>query len=175
MACGLSRLLYLLKRMNLNQQLRTLIEEAPEYGVPAQVMENAVTPVLKLLAQRLQHLEYYTLQTLEGGWVLTILSSSAEPQVEKKVVYAFATVNDAATFQGTPNPQILATAIPVTHILFQLLALKEVDSILFMDTPGDLSTGIEIRRDDLQKLVQMQLQQLGSPSPPKKDIPPNLA
>lgn len=175
MACKLSLLPYLPKPMNLNQQLRTLIEEAPEYGVPAQVMEQAVTPVLKLLAERLQHLEYYTLQTLEGDWVSTILSSSAQPQVEKKVIYAFATVKDAATFGGTENPQILAAAVPVAHILFQLFALKDVDSILFMDTPGNLSTGIEIRRADLQKLVQMQLQQLGSPSGPHRDVPPDLA
>ncbi|NJO18940.1 MAG: hypothetical protein HC838_01155, partial [Spirulinaceae cyanobacterium RM2_2_10] len=53
--------------MNLNEQLQRLIDDAPEDGSMPILIEHAVVPVLRLLAQRLQHLEYYVLQSLDGG------------------------------------------------------------------------------------------------------------
>ena len=41
--------------MYLDEQLQILINEAPQYGVPALVMEKAVVPVLRLFANELQH------------------------------------------------------------------------------------------------------------------------
>ncbi|MGK7877942.1 MAG: hypothetical protein AB4426_32930 [Xenococcaceae cyanobacterium] len=163
------------KNMDLDQQLRILIDEAPQYGVPSQVMEQAVTPVLKLFADQLQHLEYQVLQTLDRGWVLTTLSNRDQPKLQKKVIYAFPTLKDAANFQGTSDPQIMAMPVPVTHILFQMFALKQVDSIIFMETPGNLNTGTEVHRADLQNLIQKQLQKLGSPRSKPGKIPPNIA
>ena len=66
--------------------------------------------------------------------------------------------------------------MPVTHILFQLVALETVDSIVFFETPGNLSNGIEIRREDIQNLIQVQLKQnssavIVSPS----QLPPDIA
>ncbi len=48
--------------MYLDEQLQILINEAPQYGVPTSVMEEAVTPTIKFLASQLQHREYYVLQ-----------------------------------------------------------------------------------------------------------------
>ncbi|MGF1480940.1 MAG: hypothetical protein ACFB4I_15880 [Cyanophyceae cyanobacterium] len=159
--------------MDLDQQLQVLIHEAPQHGVPSSVMQKAVAPVLKAIATKLQHLQYYVVQSLDQGWVTTTLRSRTQPQQEKKVIYAFATVQDAANSQGTADPQLLALPVPVTQILFQLFALKQIDSALFLDTPGDLSTGIEIGRIALYQLIQTQLQQLNTAS--RSDIPPNLA
>ena len=150
--------------MDLEQQLKILIEEAPQYGVPAKVMEVAVTPVLKEIGDRLKHLEYYIQQTSDERWVLTTLSNRAQPEEEKKVIYAFATLKDAALSQGRSDPQLLGLAVPVTHILFQLFAMKEVDSVVFMETPGNLNKGTEIKRADLQKLISKQIQELGKSS-----------
>ena len=162
--------------MNLDRQLKLLVDEASQYGVPPQVMEQAVTPVLKGFATQLQHSEYYILQTLEGDWVLTTLSRRSQPKQEKKVIYAFSTLKDAANFQGTSDPHIMAMSVPVTHLLFQLFSLEPVDSIIFMETPGNLTAGTEIYRAELQKLIQRQLQQLDSfPKAKPSNIPPNIA
>jgi hypothetical protein len=154
--------------MELEQQLKSLIDDAPKYGVPPLVMQRAVTPVLALLAQKLDYLEYYVLQNLEEDWILTTISKQNQPEAEKKVIYAFATLQDAATFQGSADPSILAIALPVTHILFKLFPLQQVDSIIFLKTPGNLQSGVEIERAKLQILIQQQIQQLNK-------IPPNIA
>jgi hypothetical protein len=154
--------------MELEQQLKSLIDDAPKYGVPPLVMQRAVTPVLALLAQKLDYLEYYVLQNLEEDWILTTISKQNQPEAEKKVIYAFATLQDAAIFQGSADPSILAIALPVTHILFKLFPLQQVDSIIFLKNPGNLQSGVEIERAKLQILIQQQIQQLNK-------IPPNIA
>lgn len=160
--------------MNLDQQLKILIDEAPQHGVPSPVMERAVNPVLKGLAQKLKYLEYYVAQNLDGDWVLTTLQSRAQPTREKKVIYAFANLKDAVNFPGSADSQMMAMAVPVTSLLFQLFALEQVDSIIFLETSGDLNTGIEIKRTDLQTAIQKQLQHLSQPRQ-GGTIPPNLA
>lgn len=164
------------KEKRIQLQLQELIANAPPDGVTPKVMEDAIAPILQVFAERLQHLEYYILQTLDQGWVLTTLSNRAKPEQEKKVIYAFPTQKDALAFQGTANSEVTAIAIPVTHILFQMFALHQVDSTVFMETPGNLSTGREIQRSDLQQLVQKQLQALGFvPKMNTGNIPPNMA
>jgi non-ribosomal peptide synthetase component E (peptide arylation enzyme) len=158
--------------MDLEQQLAILVNNAPQDGVTPRVIEQGVAPVLKVFAQQLQHLEYYVIQTLDQGWVLTTLSNRATPNLAKKVIYAFSTLKDAYNFQGKSNPEVIAVLIPVTHILFQLFAMKQVDSIVFMERPGDLSTGKEVLCSDLQKLVNHQLQQFQNSL---SNIPSNLA
>ena len=158
----------LTQAMNLEQQLKVLTDEAPQYGVPSSVMK-AITPVLKGFTTGLQ-LEYYIPQSIDGGWVLTTLSNRTQPQLEKRVVYAFATLQDA-TNQGNWDLQTMAMAVPVTHLLFQLFSLQEVDSIVFINT-SDSSTGTEIRRSEVQKAIQTQLQQL---APQSRHVPPDIA
>ncbi|MBD0345252.1 MAG: hypothetical protein ICV63_10630 [Coleofasciculus sp. Co-bin14] len=161
--------------MNLEQQIQVLIDQAPQDGTMPKVIE-AIAPVLTLLANQLRHLEYYILQTLEQGWVMTTLSNRAQPEVEKNVIYAFPTLKDAADFQSVSDPQIIAKAVPVTHILFQMLALDPVTSTVFFDTPGNLTAGTEVRREDLQHLIQMQLQHMQSvPRSYPSNVPPDIA
>jgi len=161
--------------MDLEQQIQVLIDNAPQDGTTPKVVE-ALAPVLKLLANQLRHLEYHILQTLDQDWVLTTLSNRAQPDVEKNVIYAFPTLKDAADFQSVSDPQIIALPVPVTHILFQMLAIDTVSSLVFFDTPGNLATGTEVRRDDLQNLIQTQLQQLQSvPRSDPSNLPPDIA
>ncbi|WP_204104381.1 MULTISPECIES: hypothetical protein [Spirulina sp. CCY15215] len=162
--------------MDIEGQLQILIERSPDDGMTVQIIENAVVPTLRAFSEQLKQLEYYVIQTLEQGWVLTTLSNRARAGVEKKVIYGFASLKDASNFQDTSDPNLVAIALPVTHILFQLFALKEVDSIVFMETPGNLSAGKEVRRSDLQKLVEVQWQDWQKSSRPKsRTIPPDLA
>jgi hypothetical protein len=161
--------------MDLEQQIQVLIDNAPQDGTTPKVVE-ALAPVLKLFASQLRHLEYHILQTLDQAWVMTTLSNRAQPGVEKNVIYAFPTLKDAADFQSVFDPQIIALPIPVTHILFQMLAIDTINSIVFFDTPGNLAAGTEVRRDDLQNLVQAQLQQIQmTPRSYPSNLPPDIA
>jgi hypothetical protein len=156
--------------MDLEQQIQSLIDNAPQDGVTPQVVE-AIAPLLKLLANQLHHLEYHILQTVDGNWVVTTLSNRAQPDIEKNVIYAFPTLKDATDFQSAWDSQISAVPLPVTHILFQMLAIENVNSTVFFDTPGNLGSGIEVSRNDLQNLVQKQLEQI---RPVTRSYPSNL-
>lgn len=162
--------------MNLDEQIQLLIDNAPQDGVTPQVVA-AITPGLKLLAAKLRHSQYYILQSLDQEWVLTTLSNRTSPGVEKRVIYAFPTLQDISAGSATGlDPQVIAIAIPVTHILFHLVGLETVDSIVFFETPGDLTAGIEIRHQELQNLIQVQLKQnLPSPNTSKSQLPPDIA
>lgn len=157
--------------MDLDTQVQTLIEEAPKDGVMGDAV-GAIAPTLKAIAGQLQHSEYYILQTLDQGWVMTTLSNRNEPDTRKNIVYAFPTLKDVATGpHSVKDPQVMALPVPVIHIIFQMLALKPIDSVIFFETPGNLNQGVEVRRQDVQNLVQLQLQQAQGEPP----IPPDLA
>jgi hypothetical protein len=154
--------------MELEQQLELLIDEASQYGVPTLVMQLAVTPVLKLFAKQLDQLEYFVLQNLDQDWILTTITNTTQPEDEKKVIYGFVTLEDAGSFQGSADPNAIAISLPITHILFQLFAVPQVDSIIFFDSPGNWQYGKEVNRSHLATMIQEQIQQLAK-------IPPNIA
>ena len=157
--------------MDLDQQIQTLVDQAPQDGTTPGVIQ-AIAPVLKQLAQSLQRPEYYVLQTLSQNWVITTLSNRNQPGVEKKVIYAFPTLNDAANAPFvSKDPQLMAFPTPSTHILFQVISMKTVDSTVFFDEPGNLKTGTEFRQADIQALIQAQLQRWKA----NQNMPPNLA
>lgn len=143
----------------LQQQIQTLIQEAPDDGVTGPTVE-AISPVLLAIAGQLKHQQYYILQTLSQSWVMTTLSSRREPNTRKNVLYGFPTLKDAASDPVTSkDPQIMAIPTPVINILFQMLALKSLDSIIFFDTPGNLKQGTEIKKPEFQGMVQAHLKQ----------------
>jgi len=143
--------------MNLKAQIQLLIDNAPQDGVTPQLVAK-IAPVFSEIAQQLHHSQYYILQDLQQSWILTTLSHRDRPEVEKHVIYAFPTLQDAISRSDAGlDPQVMASPIPVTHILFQLTALEPVDSIVFFETSGDASSGIEIQRKYLQSLISKQL------------------
>ena len=145
--------------MTLEKQLQIIIDDAAEHNVPPMVIKKAIAPVLRLLAEQLHHLEYYVLQNLAEDWVLTTIANP-KLQLEKKVIYAFVSVRDAAAFQDSANPDLIATPIPIVQLLFRLFSLQQVDSIIFLEDSQNLNRGIEIERERLSKLIQQQIEQL---------------
>ncbi len=157
--------------MDLEAQIQLLIDNAPRDGITPNLIA-AIAPALRAIAQKLRYSQYYILQNSESSWVLTTLSNRANSGLEKRVIYAFPTIQDVSLISPAGlDPQMLAKIIPVTHILFQLVALEPVDSIVFLETPGKTTHTVEIRRTDLEKLMQKQLRQQRSP----KQIPPDIA
>jgi hypothetical protein len=155
----------------LDQQIQTLIDNAPKEGNMGAVLKEAVGPTLKAFALQMQHLEYYILQSSDGGWVLTTLRNRQHPQMEKNVIYAFSTHKDALEFSRTAMAKMIPMPIAIAQILFQLFALDRVESLVFLETPGDRVNGTEIHRANLQKLVQQNLQELKK----RSNLPPDIA
>ncbi|MBR8838999.1 MAG: hypothetical protein DSM106950_34605 [Stigonema ocellatum SAG 48.90 = DSM 106950] len=157
--------------MDLQAQIQLLIDNAPKDGMTPQLLA-AIAPALGAIASSLRYPQYYILQNKEQSWVLTTLSNRSHPELEKRVIYAFPTIQDVSvSLSAGLDPQVIPALIPVTHLLFQLIALDPVDSIVFFETPGMTNNAIEIKRTDLQKLIQQHLQQNTSPN----HIPPDIA
>lgn len=156
--------------MNIDQQIRSLIDDAPSDGrTPAAV--EAIAPALQLIAEQLKHTQYYVLQNLEQQWVVTTLNHRNQPELSKKVIYAFPTLQDLTSGPySLKDPQILAVPMPVVNVLFQLIAMKTVDSLVFFEVPGNPRATAEISRQSFQELLQRQLQKLQEPV-----LPPDIA
>lgn len=155
--------------MTLEQQVQMLIDQAPA-DRQTLVAVQRIAPVLQKLAQRLQYLQYYLLQSTDQRWQTVTLQHQRQPQLEKTVLYAFAHESDArrsATAAG-----LLVEPVPIIQLLFQALTLQPVDSLIFLEVPGNSEQGIEIQRREIQQLVQAGLQpEISSQS----NIPDNLA
>jgi hypothetical protein len=157
--------------MDLKTQIQLLIDNAPNDGITPQLV-TAIAPVISAIAQRLRHHQYYILQNLEKDWILTTLSNRANPGLEKRVIYAYPTLQDVPlSFNAGLDPQVIAALIPIADILFQLVALEPVDSIVFFETPGMSTNPVEIKRTELQHLILELLQQKHS----RTVIPPDIA
>lgn len=153
--------------MDIQAQIQLLVDNAPQDGITPQIVA-AVAPGLVAIAQKLRYPQYYILQHKEHGWVLTTLSHRANPQVEKRVVYAFPTIQDVGLVSSAGlDPQVITAPIPVTHILFQLLALDPVDSIVFFESPGKTTNAIEVTRTQIKNLLQQSL--------PRQQVPKDIA
>jgi hypothetical protein len=158
--------------MDLDAQIQVLIDNAPQDGTTPEVVAT-IAPVLKVFAQRLCHHQYYILQTTNQEWMMTTLSNRARPDLQKRVIYGFPTLEDARSSVNAPRPaNLVAVALPIVQILFQMVALHTLDSLIFFETPGNLDNGVEIQGVDVRKAIQLQLQQKLSVSP---SVPPNLA
>lgn len=146
--------------MSLQEQIQALVDEAPQDGKTPQAMAT-IGPVLAQVAHNLNHLEYYVLQNLEQNWQITTLRHQSQPDLEKTVVYAYADLKDAT--HSCSDPNLIAVPRPVVSLLFQLLAMKPVDSLIFYDKPKMQGEGYEVPRAAIQQLVQESLRQLMQP------------
>jgi hypothetical protein len=158
--------------MDLDQQIQVLIEQAPQDGTTPRLVE-AIAPILKQIARRLRHPQYYVLQTLNQAWIVTTLNQRSQPGVEKNVVYAFSTLKDVASgpYQ-LQDPEVLALPMPIAQILFYFISMPSVDSMIFFDTPGNADIGTEILREELTQLIQEHMQQFATPT---SNLPPDVA
>jgi hypothetical protein len=151
--------------MDLDQQIQALIEKAPRDGSTPQILQ-AIAPALVLIAQQLQHLEYSILQAVDQSWAIVVLSNLKEPGREKKVIYAWTSLKDASQAAAAAGDRLRPVLLPVTHILFQMIALEGLDSIVFFESPGNQEVGTEIPREQVQNLISVYLQQYRSAPPP---------
>lgn len=152
--------------MDIAKQIQILIEEAPDDTTGQAI--SLVAPLLTEIAGQLPQQLYYVVQSLGQGWVMTTLRGRQDPKASKTVVYAYPSLAAAALGVGD-NPQMMALPHPSTHLLFQLLSLKQVDSIIFMQEKGK-GQGVEVPRTMLEQVMRSQLQQLKQKGETPTDI-----
>lgn len=147
--------------MDIEKQIQILIDDAPDQTTGQAI--SLVAPLLKEIAEQLPQEIYYVVQSLGQGWVMTTLRGRQDPKATKTVVYAYSSLSAAAVGQAD-NPQMMALPHPSTHLLFQLLSLKQVDSIIFMQEKGQ-GQGVEVPRTMLEQVMRAQLKQLAEQPP----------
>ncbi len=152
--------------MDIEKQIQILIDDAPDATTGQAI--SLVAPLLKEVAGQLPKQQYYVVQSLGQGWVITTLRGRQDPKATKTVVYAFPSLEAAAVGQEN-NPQMMALPHPSTHLLFQLLSLKQVDSIIFLQEKSK-GQGVEVPRTMLEQVMRAQLQQLKEKPEPPTDI-----
>ena len=151
--------------MDLDQQIQALINNGPQDRTTAHLVA-AIAPGLKMIAQQLEYGEYYILQTVDQRWVLTTLSNLKQPKLEKRVIYAYPCLEDAATQANAQTSPADVAQLPVISLLFQMLALPMLDSLIFFDNPGSFESGTEVKQEEVQTLVRSYLQHYQSTQPP---------
>ena len=161
--------------MNLDQQIQALIDGAPQDGTTPEVIA-AIGPALKALAEQLQRDRYYILEAPDQSWVLTTLSQVDQPDLEKRVIYAYPTFEDASRQSAGAVPEkVMPALVAVTHILFQMIAIEPLDSLIFFEVPGRLDRGTEVKRGEVQDLIGVYLERYRATKVRSRNIPPNLA
>ncbi len=139
---------------DLDQQIQALVQLAPPDGVSPELVA-AFGPSLKHVAGQLRFLEYYILQSVDGRWVVATMQNEYDPTESKNIIYAYPTLKDVTTGPNfSRDPDLMALPLPVTHILFQAIALDPVDSLVFFEVPGDLTQAAEVQRAHLQAMLE---------------------
>ncbi|MDY7020918.1 MAG: hypothetical protein SWJ54_06070 [Cyanobacteriota bacterium] len=160
--------------MDLDQQIQVLIDNAPQDGTTPGVIA-AIAPALKALAKQLPSTHYYILQSSDRSWVITTLSHLDQLDLQKQVIYAYPSLEDATKHSNVSfDSNVEATPIAVTHILFQMVAIQPLDSIIFLETPGNSEQGIEVKRSEVQDLIRVYLERYRA-TVQSRNVPPNLA
>ncbi|NJM56919.1 MAG: hypothetical protein HC857_05090 [Synechococcales cyanobacterium RU_4_20] len=161
----------------LDQQIEILVQQAPQDGVTVNLIK-VIAPLLKQTASQLRHPEYHVIQGEGEGWLLTTLSNRVRPEQEKSVIYAFPTEDDAQEYAARNNDhRTLVVSVPIIHILFQLIALQQVDSVIFVEHAGGAPTGTEVACGGFRRQIQQQIEayQAQLSSTFKPSIPPDIA
>jgi hypothetical protein len=158
--------------MNLAEQVQALIDGAPD--LESQLSVAAIAPILQQAAQKLPSLAYYVRQSPQGEWMLVTLQHRQQPKLAIRVVYAFNRVQDIAKFgDGKPSNDI-AVEIPAIHLLFEMLAMPEIDRIVFLNNSHNLNSGQEITRKSLEESIAETLQRQTLPAQHGSSLPPDI-
>ncbi|MBD2188690.1 hypothetical protein [Pseudanabaena mucicola] len=146
----------LTKDQTLDHQVALLVQSTPDQETASAV--SLIASVLKAIAQNLKHVNYFVIQGIEGGWLLTPLSNHDNPELEKTTIYAYCDRTAANIDRLKLNDENLECAeYSVIEMLFRLIGMKQVDSIVFFDRATDTQRGIEVIRTDIESLCEKQI------------------
>lgn len=145
--------------MNLKSQLEDL-SKTLQGKISSLAIEKAIIPVVVAYAKRVKRGHFFIWENLDKQWVVTTLAHRSNPSLEKKVIYAFTSLQDAKKHEGYDESELQITEIPVVFLLMELFWLKEINSIIFFSYRGDFRQGIEVEREQFLDVLKSRLSQL---------------
>jgi hypothetical protein len=145
--------------MNLDAQIQSLVDNAPD--AESRVSALAVSAIIKRVAETFPGTEYYIAQSPEGDWLVTTLQHRQNPQEQIQVIYAYANEELVPKTADT-----IGFKLPIIHLLFEVMAVSQIDRVLFVERSELEETPRSVGREDLERLVAETIQQLPSPSLP---------
>jgi hypothetical protein len=154
--------------MNLDRQIRVLIDDAPD--LESQMSVAAIAPVLQQVAATLPLTEYHLCQSLAGEWEISTLRHLQQADLEIQVIYAFAKIEDIATVNREKFRPELVVKIPIVQLLFQMLATPELDRVIFFNNSQLLDRGQEVVRAELLELIAESFRSIDAPP----SLPPDV-
>ena len=140
--------------MDLQAQIQALIDDAPADEATRDGVQ-VVAIALGEIAQGLTHTEYYILQNFQEQWQITTLQHRTQEKLQKTVLYAYGSLSDAT--KVGQSDELIAAPVPVVQLLFQFFSFDTVDSFLFVEDSQQPDQIRELKRQDLQSLVQAYL------------------
>jgi hypothetical protein len=147
----------------LANQVSTLIQDAPDDRTTTQGIAMIAPLLAKIAFSCLNHAYYHVIQDGAGALLRIISTHSKHSSVEKTIVFAFSTEEDASRERDNlDEPDALIIKVAVLELLFRFWVLNWCDALVFFDRPGDRTQGHEITHAALTKRLQKEL------APPKK-------
>jgi hypothetical protein len=143
--------------MDIQAQVQALIDEAPSDTAEG---VKIVAVILGEVAKIFAHPQYYVLQTFEQQWQITTLQHR-DQDIEKTVLYAYGRLADATKMGKSDD--LIAVPVPIVQLLFQFFSFNEVESLLVVEEANKPEKIQELKREDLQTLVENALQQQVEP------------
>jgi hypothetical protein len=157
--------------MNLDEQIRALVEGAPD--IESSMSVAAIAPVLQQIAEALPHQSYYICASPTGDWAITTLRHRQNPNSEIRVLYAFGSVSGIEKFYDRQPDAEIAVEIPVIHLLFETLSFPVLDQVIFYHHGTNFDRGQELSISDLEQAITQHLKQLQTPAR-SSNLPPDI-
>ncbi|MFM8294802.1 MAG: hypothetical protein ACKN9E_09680 [Microcystaceae cyanobacterium] len=141
--------------MNLKPQIEALQEFSSLLELPPGVFEKEIIPLLVRHAKRLKRSLFFVWESSASGqWIIFRLQSITNPAIEKTVLYAFSTEQDAKNHPDFDPSDSLVVQVPVLQLLFESVVFEELDSFVFYPYPKNYKNNIELPRRELIRDIQ---------------------
>ncbi|MEB3247861.1 MAG: hypothetical protein VKK07_00780 [Merismopediaceae bacterium] len=141
--------------MNLKPQIEALQEFSFPMKLPPGVFEKEIIPLFVRHAKRLKRSHFFVWESSASGqWIIFRLQSIANPAIEKTVLYAFSTEQDAKNHPDFDPSDSLVVQVPVLQLLFESVVFEGLDSFVFYPYPKNYKHNIELSRQELIRDIQ---------------------
>jgi|688.fasta_scaffold07852_11 hypothetical protein len=145
--------------MNLKSQLQELSKGLQ--GIMSTVaIKKAIIPVMVSYAKRVKRGHFFVWTSPEQEWIVTTLCHRLDPSLEKRVVYAFTSTQDAKKHEDFDDPGLRVVEVPIVLIFTKLLVSEGLDSIIFFPHRGNVKQGLELEKSQFLELIKDRLRQV---------------
>lgn len=141
--------------MSLKKQKQKIIEEFRELdreGVPPEALRYIFLPYLEIFAKELGFsTAYFWSHPQKSRFAMIQLQSVQNPSKTKRVLYIFASEQDAKRHPHYDRTIHRIDKLPILSCLLQFLTASDLDSAVFYPQKGKMSNSKELEQRTFQK------------------------